>query len=66
MKYLALLAIILGTSFTFSACSTAAVESRQQRITDAQSGIIERGEVRRGARDERFRASRARVMDLDE
>lgn len=60
------LVIIATGSIALPSCSTEAVERRQQALTDTHNSVLERERVRRDARDERFRASRAWVMDTDD
>jgi hypothetical protein len=62
LKTVALFFAGIITFSIFPACSSTAVERRQQSLTDSQAGALERREARQSARDERFRASRQSVL----
>ncbi|MEZ0258771.1 MAG: hypothetical protein ACAI37_26055 [Chthoniobacter sp.] len=57
------LMLVSTTILSFNACSSHDVADRQDGVTSAHQGMINRRETRQEARDERFRASRESWMN---
>ena len=57
------LMLILTATLSFNACSSHDVADRQEGVTSAHQGMINRRETRQEARDERFRSSRESWMN---